>query len=67
MPVQTGARSPQAVLDDAIQACEKQIAGSDFLKRALVCVSAGLLFVLALVIADHTWPGGLPAALASGA
>ena len=67
MPVQTGARSPQAVLDDSIQACEKQIAGSDFLKRAVVCVSGGLLFALGLVIADHTWPGGLPTALASGA
>ena len=67
MPVPSGLGSPQSVLDASIHACQKQIAGSDFLKRALVCISLGLLFVLALVVADHTWPGGLPRALASGA
>ena len=33
----------------------------------MVCVSAGLLFALALVVADHTWPGGLPAVIGCAA
>jgi hypothetical protein len=59
--------TPQSILDLSIQACARQIRWRDLLRRVIVCLCGGLLFALLLVVADHTWPHGLPRRVAIGA
>ncbi len=67
MPRSADPTTPQSILDLSIQACARQIAWRDLLRRVIVSLCGALLFALLLVVADHTWPHGLPRQIAIGA